>query len=479
MATNGTLQTVNHAGDLAASMADAQRISADEIALYDRQIRLWGVQAQEKIRSANILLVSIRALANEIAKNLVLAGIRSITLVDHEVVTQDDLGSQFLVSEADVGQNRAEAAAIQIRKLNPRVAVHTITDDIMLQGPEFYQAFNLVIATCQNYQVLSTINAATRLASRPFYATGMHGFYGYVFADLIQHDYVIEREKGNRDTVLGAESATRSVLSAATKTENGKIIEMVTKRELYSPLLLANTSPLPLDIVASPRKLRQVTPLLTCFRALWDFQNAAQRLPTHSHADLQLFTTLATEKHKELTLPTETLRSEFLRSFLQNLGSELVPVSAFLGGQVVQDVINVLGQREQPLQNFSLFDGEESKGPIYALHPIFSTDLDPAVISIPQMESSMVIPLVDPSTISNAQLDPSAVSTTQIDPSAFLTAQIDPPPVTERPANPSAILNAQVDPAPIPNSQADPAAIPNPGADPSAVPSAPMDSTAA
>ncbi|KAL9063833.1 MAG: hypothetical protein Q9157_008069 [Trypethelium eluteriae] len=105
MTTNGTLLTEDNAGDTVASIAQAQAISADEIALYDRQIRLWGVQAQEKIRSANVLLVSIRALANEIAKNLVLAGIHSITLVDHEAVTQDDLGSQFLVSEADVGRN--------------------------------------------------------------------------------------------------------------------------------------------------------------------------------------------------------------------------------------------------------------------------------------------------------------------------------------------------------------------------------------
>ncbi|KAL9093284.1 MAG: hypothetical protein Q9165_004025 [Trypethelium subeluteriae] len=368
MTTNGTLQTEDN---------------ADEIALYDRQIRLWGVQAQEKIRSANVLLVSIRALANEIAKNLVLAGIHSITLVDHEVVTQDDLGSQFLVSEADVGQNRAEAAAVQIRKLNPRVTVNTITDNILLQGPEFYGPFDVIVATNQDYQTLSTINASTRLASRPFYATGMHGFYGYIFADLIQHEYVIEREKGNRETLLGPESATRSVLSTTTKTENGKVVEMVTKRELYSPLLLANTSPLPIEVIASPRKLRQVTPLLTCFRALWDFETGTQRLPTYSHVDLQLFTTLATEKHKELQLPTETLRSEFLRSFLQNLGSELAPVSAFLGGQVAQDVINVLGKREQPLQNFSLFDGEESKGPVYALHPIFTTDIDPTAVPMP------------------------------------------------------------------------------------------------
>src|SRR4051794_28084027 len=34
---------------------EVQTISADEIALYDRQIRLWGVKAQERLRSAKIL----------------------------------------------------------------------------------------------------------------------------------------------------------------------------------------------------------------------------------------------------------------------------------------------------------------------------------------------------------------------------------------------------------------------------------------
>ncbi len=222
-------------------------------------------------------------------------------------------------------------------------------------------------------ETLSAINASARVSNRPFYASGCHGFYGYIFADLITHDYVIEREKGNIATVLKAESTTRSIVGSSIKSENGKKVEMVTKRELYSPIILANTSPLPPDYLNSRRKLRQVTPLLTCLRALWEFQKISGALPTHSRADLQLFTTLATEKHKELQLPPETLKSEFLRSFLQNLGSELAPVTAFLGGQLAQDVINVLGQREQPLQNFLLFDGDDSKGPVYALHPIFPT----------------------------------------------------------------------------------------------------------
>ena len=153
------------------------------------------------------------------------------------------------------------------------------------------------------------------------------------------------------------------------------MIEMITKQELYSPLNEANLGPLPLDTLANKRRLRQVPAILTGIKALWEFQKlSGGAIPSYSKADLELFTTLATAKHRELGLPMETLTSHFLRAFLQDLGCELAPVTAVLGGQLAQDVINVLGQREQPIQNFLVFDGEESKGPIYALHPIGPVD---------------------------------------------------------------------------------------------------------
>ena len=245
------------------------------------------------------------------------------------------------------------------------------TEDITQKPPDYFAPYDIIIATDLDLATLSTINASCRLCNRPFYASGTHGFYGYIFADLISHDFVIEREKSNRPTALTAESLTRSIVATSTKKENGKVIEMVTKREIYSPMVLANTSPLPAEQLNSRRRKLQISPLLTCMRALWEFYGISGAMPTYRHADLELFTTLATEKHKELQLPSETLRSDFLRSFLQNIGSEIAPVTAFLGGQLAQDVINVLGQREQPIQNFLLFDGEESKGPVYALHPIF------------------------------------------------------------------------------------------------------------
>lgn len=58
-----------------------------------------------RLRTANILLITIKALGNEIAKNLVLAGIGSLTILDDAAVTADDLGSQFLVTEEHINMN--------------------------------------------------------------------------------------------------------------------------------------------------------------------------------------------------------------------------------------------------------------------------------------------------------------------------------------------------------------------------------------
>ncbi|KAK3117326.1 E1 ubiquitin-activating protein aos1 [Teratosphaeriaceae sp. CCFEE 6253] len=349
-------------------------LSADEIAQYDRQLRLWGVEAQNRIRSANILLVSLRALGTEIAKNLTLAGISSLTIIDDEPVTEENLGTQYFVREEDVGRPRAEAAIPRIQDLNPRVLVTSggSLAALLQQDQTFYAPFSCVIACDHDFPTLSTLNTTARFAAVPFYAAAVHGFHGFLFADLVTHDFVLERERSNVATQLGPErgSATRSVVSVTAKRERGggRNMEVVQKREIYCPLLLANSSPLPADTLASKRKLRAVPALLPCLRALFDFQRTFARLPsTDSAPDLAVFTQLATGKAKELQLPAETLQAAFLRSFMQSVGAEIVPTAAFVGGRLAEDVINVLGKREQPVQNLALFDGEALEGRVYCL----------------------------------------------------------------------------------------------------------------
>lgn len=89
------------------------KLSAEETAVYDRQIRTWGLQAQHRIRGANVLLVNIEGLGAEIAKNLVLAGIGSLTVVDDKAISLRDLSTHFLLSKSDVGQNPMQAQFLQ------------------------------------------------------------------------------------------------------------------------------------------------------------------------------------------------------------------------------------------------------------------------------------------------------------------------------------------------------------------------------
>jgi len=57
------------------------------------------------MRNAHILVITIKALSNEVSKNLVLAGIGSLTILDPGIVTEEDLGAQFFISGESVGLN--------------------------------------------------------------------------------------------------------------------------------------------------------------------------------------------------------------------------------------------------------------------------------------------------------------------------------------------------------------------------------------
>lgn len=49
--------------------------------------------------------MTLRSLGAEIAKNLVLAGIGSLTIIDNAVVKQGDIDAQFFLSDEHINQN--------------------------------------------------------------------------------------------------------------------------------------------------------------------------------------------------------------------------------------------------------------------------------------------------------------------------------------------------------------------------------------
>ncbi|KAG8936388.1 hypothetical protein FRC02_002612 [Tulasnella sp. 418] len=168
-------------------------ITEDEAALYDRQIRLWGLEAQQRMRNATILVIRLRGLAAEAIKNIVLAGIGELLIVDPESVTEEDLGAGFLFRDDDVGKKRVDAARPHIEALNPLVKIRTYADDDVLsesQMDQLLSGVDLVCMTDSFRQEMIKVNEACRRKDIRFYAGGCYGLSGFIFCDLLVHHHI-------------------------------------------------------------------------------------------------------------------------------------------------------------------------------------------------------------------------------------------------------------------------------------------------
>lgn len=107
--------------DLATRMqVDDSVIGTTDIdeSLYSRQLYVLGHEAMRRMGASNVLVVGLKGLGVEIAKNIALAGVKSLTVYDPAPVQIADLSAQFFLTPADVGKPRDEVTAPRIAELN-------------------------------------------------------------------------------------------------------------------------------------------------------------------------------------------------------------------------------------------------------------------------------------------------------------------------------------------------------------------------
>lgn len=327
-------------------MCEKNGIDEEEAALYDRQIRLWGVEAQNRMRRSSVLMINLRGLASEACKNIVLAGVGSITILDRNDVSAEDLGAGFFFREQDIGQRRVDVAKKRVNSLNPRVNVVGLTDDIESKVAEegFLESFDIVCLTDSSSSVIQRVNACCRRAQKPFFAAASLGINGYIFADLLEHTYISERE---------------------IKLDNGEIKTSSEKRtQEFFPFDVIQKSPLN---HVTPRRLKKVSPLLWACLALFELQSKCNiNYPEgekHVSALIEISNQLLDSRGMDKSLVPHNL----LRQLAITSQAEFIPSCAVIGSILSQEVLNAMGGKQAPLANFLVFDGEKCSGDIYAL----------------------------------------------------------------------------------------------------------------
>ncbi|CAI4054189.1 hypothetical protein SKDZ_16G4330 [Saccharomyces kudriavzevii ZP591] len=339
------------------------KLSEDEIALYDRQIRLWGMAAQANMRSAKVLLINLGAIGSEIAKSIVLSGIGHLTILDAHKVTEEDLGSQFFIGSKDVGQWKIDAAKERVQDLNSRVELKFDKQFFQKKDEKFFQHFDLVVATEMKADDAVKLNELTRKLNIPLYVAGSNGLFAYIFIDLIEFISEDEKLQSIRPTVVGPISNNRSIIEITTRKdeEDGKkTYERIKTKNCYTSLkeVLKGAT---LNEKLTRRQLKRVTSILPLTLSLLQHE-LKQKSKTINVEQMKMD---AAVWCKQLGIPTSVLTDEYTQQFIKQRGIEFAPVAAIIGGAVAQDVINILGKRLSPLSNFIVFDGITLDMPLF------------------------------------------------------------------------------------------------------------------
>ena len=101
----------------------------DEIIRYSRHLLLpqIGIQGQEKLGKARVLIVGAGGLGSPVALYLVAAGVGTIGLLDFDEVELSNLQRQVIHSTRDIGRPKVASAKDRIRALNPAVSYTHLT----------------------------------------------------------------------------------------------------------------------------------------------------------------------------------------------------------------------------------------------------------------------------------------------------------------------------------------------------------------
>ncbi|CAG9314284.1 unnamed protein product [Blepharisma stoltei] len=151
--------------------------------LYSRSIAAIGMATQKKLFTMRVLISGLRGVGLEIAKNLILAGLNTVTLHDDSVISLYDLGTNFYINESHINQNRAESVVSKLQELNPNVSVSIYKGEIT---QEVISQHSLVILTESDSTTLRRVNSICRELNPQvgFISVEAWGVTGHIFVDF-------------------------------------------------------------------------------------------------------------------------------------------------------------------------------------------------------------------------------------------------------------------------------------------------------
>ena len=186
--------------------------------LYSRQIGTYGEEAMKKIINLNILILGLKGLGIEVAKNIILTGPEKVIIFDPNIVQLKDLGLNYYLKEKDIGKNRIDYSSIDcLSNLNPNTTVEILKTN---QNNNFYEILKqikldvIVETELISQQKIICLNEYCRENHIKFIYGANMGLSGFIFSDFGFDHHIYD---------MDGEEPKRYLIKEITNEKNGKV----------------------------------------------------------------------------------------------------------------------------------------------------------------------------------------------------------------------------------------------------------------
>lgn len=135
----------------------------EQVLRYGRHLIMpeVGVEGQEKINAAKILMIGAGGLGSPSALYLAASGVGEITIIDPDVVDVSNLQRQIIHDTSSIDTPKVESAKKRINEINPHVKVNAIQDRLSNDNVrELVRDHDMVVDGTDNFQTRYMVNDA-------------------------------------------------------------------------------------------------------------------------------------------------------------------------------------------------------------------------------------------------------------------------------------------------------------------------------
>lgn len=155
--------------------------TSEQLHRYSRHILLKeiGVEGQEKLCRARVLIIGAGGLGSPAALYLAAAGIGTLGIIDNDSVELSNLQRQILHRTADIDRPKVDSAVKTIKGINPEIEVVSLKMKFSADNAiDIIRGYDFVVDGTDNFAAKFVINDACVIEGIPFSHAGVVGFAG-------------------------------------------------------------------------------------------------------------------------------------------------------------------------------------------------------------------------------------------------------------------------------------------------------------